>query len=75
MLLVSDLKTNVTRDESILEVKLSSLQNTIILYIASNGYSSRNVQSSENEMALKIYYQDPFASKYTLNSFHNNDTL
>jgi uncharacterized repeat protein (TIGR01451 family) len=71
----SQLKTNVTRDENILQAKLTSLEDTIILYIASNGYSSRKLQSAENSESLKLYYQDPFASKYTLNDFHNNDTI
>jgi uncharacterized repeat protein (TIGR01451 family) len=71
----SALKTNVTRDENILQAKLNSLEDTIILYIASNGYSSRKVQSDEDSESLKLYYQDPFASKYVLNDFHNNDTI
>jgi hypothetical protein len=33
------------------------------------------VQSDEDSRSLKLYYQDPFASKYTLNDFHNNDTI
>jgi hypothetical protein len=73
--IVSDLNTNVTRDENILQAKLTSLEDTIILYIASNSYSSRKVQQDENTQALTLYYQDPFASKYVLNEFHNNDML
>jgi predicted transcriptional regulator YheO len=75
MHILSDLATNVTRNESLLQTKLSALDDTIIIYIASNGYSSRKVQSDIDSETLKLYYQDPFASKYSLNDFHNNDTI
>lgn len=73
--IVWELKTNVTRNENLLQTKLSTLNDTVIVYIASNGYSSRKAYVDENSSSLKLYYQDPFASKNTLNDFHNNDTI
>ena len=63
---------NVTRDTRLLEAKLNSLEDTIIIYIPSNQYSTR-VKSDGESNSLSIFYQDPFATRYALDSFHNND--
>jgi len=72
MSISGDFDTNITRDTSLLETKLSSLENTIILYLWSNQYSSRSSYNGD-ESSLNIYYQDPFATRYALDDFHNND--
>ncbi len=66
-----DFATNITRDTNILKNKLSLLDNTLVVYLHSNQYSSREEYSDTNTSLLKFYYQDPFADKYSLNQFHN----
>ncbi len=65
-------ETNVTRDTTLLDAKLATLENTIILHISSNQYSTRLKDDGQNS-SLSVYYQDPFASRYSLDEFHNND--
>lgn len=67
-----DFDINITRDASLLEAKLRSLENTIILHIVSNQYSTR-IKDDGQTTSLSVYYQDPFATKYSLDAFHNND--
>lgn len=68
-----DFKTNITRDAGLLQNKLQSLSDTLILHLASSAYSSRELVSAANQSLLKIYYQDPFADRYALDDFHAND--
>jgi len=70
-----NLATNVTRDSLVLENKLNLLEGTIILHIQSNSYSTRVKKLSQGREILQVYYQDPFATKYSLDSFHDNDIL
>lgn len=69
-----DFRLDVTRDTSLLQAKFQNLENTLIVHLASDQYSSRRVQSDATMSAIKFYYQDPFAAKYELDQFHNNDT-
>ncbi len=63
-----DWKLNITKDDKILESKISSIKNSIIVYLDSNKYWSRYFESKENS-ALAIYYNDPFADENDLNIF------
>ena len=75
MRISGDFRLDVTRDTTLLAPKFQTLENTLIVHLASDQYSSRRVESDANTTALKFYYQDPFAAKYQLNEFHNTDTL
>jgi len=68
----SDLDINITRDQALLETKLASLDDTIIVHLQSNQYSTKQTQVWD-EQALSVYYQDPFANSYTLDEFHISD--
>jgi len=63
---------NITRDTDLLQNKLELLNDTIVVHISSNSYSSRKSFSADwtNELT-KLYYHDPFAAKNKLNSLHN----
>ena len=75
MRISGNFRLDVTRDPSLLAPKFQSLENTLIVHLASDQYSSRRVQSDAHTSAVKFYYQDPFAAKNQLNEFHNTDTL
>jgi len=70
-----ELDINVTRDAGILRNKLTTLDNTIIAHLESNEYASREVFSDSTNSQFKIYYRDPFANKYALSDFYNNDMI
>nr|MDD3720153.1 VCBS repeat-containing protein [Candidatus Gracilibacteria bacterium] len=63
---------NVTRDESLLSQKLSTLKNSIIVYLNTYLYGNRTLNTNENEV-LMIYYNDPFADNTTLDAFSEAD--
>jgi len=69
------LDINITRDQTLLENKLDILSDTVLVYLSSQSYSSREVISPSGEMNTKLYYHDPFAKKYSLDSLHKNDAL
>lgn len=75
MRISGNFRLDVTRDTALLAPKFQSLENTLIVHLASDQYSSRRVESDASTSAVKFYYQDPFAAKYELNQFHNTDTL
>lgn len=67
-----DAKLNVTRSESLLTQKLSSLKNSVIVYLTSNKYWDRFVQTKEKD-TLMIYYNDPFDDDTELNNFSQSE--
>lgn len=70
-----DLVVNITRDQNLLATKLQTLRDSMIIHISSNQYSSRSVYSDNDTKKINIYYQDPFASSFSLNEFHNDDIV
>jgi uncharacterized repeat protein (TIGR01451 family) len=75
LLLEGNYDFNVTRDANLVENKLQTLDDTLLIHLVSNQYSSRLIQADTQNASLQFYYQDPFADKYALDDFHNTDIL
>lgn len=67
-----DADINITRDEALLNVKLGTLQNTLIVYLKTNQYGTRDIFEKNGDTQKIIFYNDPFGSKYILDSFHTS---
>ncbi|MCH8518895.1 VCBS repeat-containing protein, partial [Candidatus Gracilibacteria bacterium] len=67
-----DFDIDITRDGTILNQKKQSLQDTLLIELSSNQYSSRNISNGHDEYSV-FYYHDPFAVRNKLDSFHNYD--
>lgn len=59
---------NVTRNQNLFIQKLESLKNSVIVYMSSNKYWDRFVQTKEKD-TMMIYYNDPFSDESELNNF------
>jgi len=68
-----DFKTNITRSPDLLATKLASLNDTLIIFLKSNQYSSHKTRLDEENSLTKIYYHDPFSDPEALDDFHNTD--
>jgi len=64
---------NVSRDENKLQNKILNLKNSILIFLSTNSYQARDVYSGA-EKAKVIYYNDPFSSQYSLNSFNKGSS-
>ncbi len=62
-------KIKVVKNKGLLDWLLRTTKNNIILYIKSENYWVREIYSLDNLQNLWVYYKDPFAKKYSLNSF------
>jgi len=67
-----DSQINISRDKTSFDTKLKTIQNSIMIYIESSFYGSYINWKGKNE-SLIIYYNDPFSSKDSLNSFSKWD--
>lgn len=67
-----DSKINISRDKSSFDTKLKTIENSIMTYIESSFYGSYINWKDKNE-SLIIYYNDPFSSKDSLNTFSKWD--
>ncbi|MDD2907859.1 MAG: VCBS repeat-containing protein [Candidatus Gracilibacteria bacterium] len=68
-----DSSINVTRDKTAYDSKVSTSKNTILLYLDSSFYGSYISGKAENE-SLIVYYNDPFASNNSLNTFSKSNS-
>ncbi|NDK10028.1 VCBS repeat-containing protein [Candidatus Gracilibacteria bacterium] len=66
---------NITRDELLLQNKLQTLDDTLIVHLISNSYSSRKILDENNRAQWNFYYNDPFGDNKALNEFHKGDIL
>ncbi len=57
----------IVRNKTILETQMNNFKNNIFVYLPSNTYLSRN--PLPDTWDKNIYYNDPFATSYTLDSF------
>jgi len=62
---------NITRDEVLLRNKLSTLENTLVVYLKTNQYGTRDIFEKNGDTQKIIFYNDPFGSKNTLDVFHS----
>jgi len=65
---------DVTRDNTLAEQKKQNFQDTLLIELASNQYSSRTISDGREEYSV-FYYHDPFAVRNTLDIFHNYDLI
>lgn len=63
---------NVTRDKVVFDNKLKNLTNSVLVYIDSSFYWSYSNWKWDNE-SLIIYYNDPFSSDKSLNTFSKDN--
>lgn len=66
-------KINLTRDKDLLPAKLQAIKNAIVVYLNSNKYWDR-LLDTKTSSALMVYYNDPYANENELNIFSNQDT-
>lgn len=67
-----DADINITRDETLLNVKLGTLQNTLIVYLKTNQYGTRDIFEKNGDTQKIIFYNDPFGSATTLDTFYTS---
>lgn len=67
-------KINLSRDENLLDLTLNSEKNAIIVYLNSNKYWDRLLNTKDSN-ALMIYYNDPFSDENELNIFSSWDNF
>ncbi len=65
-------RTLTTRNSQITELKLQKIKNSIITALESNRYSTRVLVQGKTAQQF-IYYNDPFASTSSVNSFASNN--
>lgn len=65
---------DITRDNTLAEQKKQNLQDTLLIELTSNQYSSRTISDGRAEYKV-FYYHDPFAVRNTLDMFHNYDLI
>ena len=61
---------SVSRDESIVERKLWVQRNSLIVFLQSNLYGSRETGTNKSKT---IYYNDPFQTNFSLDKFSNRN--
>ena len=65
---------NISRwSDTLLRNKLTNLKNTLILSLQTNLYWSRDLHISSDLTKKVLFYNDPFASRGNLDSFHEGD--
>lgn len=67
-----DSEINITRDKVAYDNKIKTAKNSILVYIESSFYGSYTSWKWENE-TLVIYYNDPFWSETSLNTFSKDN--
>lgn len=63
---------NITRDQNILSQKLDILKNTLVVYLKTNMYGTRDIYSQDGNTQKVIFYHDPFGNTKALDSFHES---
>ena len=63
-----DAISNISRDETIFNWKINNLENSILVLLRTNSYSTYNSWNLNNKTKT-FYYNDPFAAEFSLNSF------
>ena len=65
---------DISRDTNVVAQKKSQLQDTLLVELISNQYSSRRVTNWEEDFIM-FHYHDPFSVRDRLDSFHNFDNI
>jgi len=63
---------NVSRDIDIYNSKINSIKNSILVFIRTNSYWTYDYWDTDDKAKI-IYYNDPFASENTLNTFSKSN--
>lgn len=66
---------DITRDQTLLTNKLSTLENTLIAHLKTNQYWSRDIFQKNGATQKVLFYNDPFGDPGRLDSFHESSDL
>jgi hypothetical protein len=61
---------NITRDQSLLSQKLEVLKDTVVVFLKTNMYGTREIYSQNAASQKVIFYHDPFSNALDLDHFH-----
>lgn len=67
-----DNPVHITRDKTLLTNKLTTLKNTLIVYLKTNQYGSRDIFQKNGATQKVLFYNDPFGDSSRLDSFHES---
>jgi hypothetical protein len=69
---LGDNPVHITRDKTLLTNKLATLENTLIVYLKTNQYGSRDIFQKNGATQKVLFYNDPFGDSSGLDSFHES---